>query len=137
MQLLRVVSRDRHSAALVWTVESEGSNDREAAGLQCLEQLGDLALALFSRCKEMEHRAVVPYVGLSRLKRGGQHVSAFPSDVLGQWSEAPSRLLSAVAEMSSTVTSRHPSPSKSSTSVDSQPPTSMMAACFRGATRST
>ena len=62
MQLLRVVSRDRHSAALVWTVASEGSNDREAAGLQCLERLGDLALALFSRCEEMEHRAVVPYV---------------------------------------------------------------------------
>ena len=62
MQFLRVASRDRHSAALVWTVESEGSNDREAAGLQCLEQLGDLALALFSRCKEMERRAVVPDV---------------------------------------------------------------------------
>ena len=133
VQRFGIVADDIKSTAFDGTFWSEGADDHMASTPYSAGDLTDIGDTIARAGKKMKDGAVVPHV----VADGGS--STFVISAASQWTHSadlPSRFLfasMAVFAMSRTVMFSYPRARRSSTSVDSPPPTSMIDAERLGA----
>ena len=83
VQFVRRVPRHWKPAARRRSARPKRSDDGEAVGFQCLQDLGDVAITLITCGHEVKHRAVMPDVESTCRQFGLQNVGGLPDDMPG------------------------------------------------------
>ena len=86
----RVVALDGKAAALRWSVEAEGRDDRGPSGFERPAQMRNVRIALLTRAEEVENGAIVPDVNCRYLPVAG-YIGLNPRDLGGSRSESRAR----------------------------------------------